>query len=586
MSIKTKLQDIHEKALFGAREALIKMGFSSNAEGYWEGPLEVESFGSVGVKIRFLDDFPDSLPEVSVVDPTQFPHWLPHVELDGKVCLGNAEGLFIDGSRPGSVVVWVLEEAQKRIQDGLNKNNEEDFAQEFLAYWNDNIKWLSILDVEGPPRKITFLKAQKKKILPGKRTYLVAGNLNEAKTWTQNLSTNFKNSFDSFYLPLESPLYSALPKFLKVNEILKIFQEKSSQENFEAFINFISKSKLPILIVLSFPLGKGKSRVLFGIVFEKPSTKELKRLSASGFRPNKITASHQLKFLGNEIVTKVKFDRFDPAYLLGRGGGIMELRDKKVLVVGCGSVGSKIAEKLASAGIGRFLFIDHDNFENDNLQRHILPIKYIGKKKAEALAGFLFERFPHFNFEFRNEKIRSILEKEDEILEGVDLAVIATGDETLEKRLNELFWGSIPCVFAWVEPLGLGGHVLSAGLAGKPGCLECLYRESEGIFSNGASLTAPNQKFRKTHAGCGGTFLPFSALDADRTAIEAVFLAVRILLGKEQGNTLISWFGDPSAFLKEGYRLSKLGRTFMPWERKVAHGHINNSCPVCSGKNQ
>jgi len=52
------------------------------------------------------------------------------------------------------------------------------------------------------------------------------------------------------------------------------------------------------------------------------------------------------------------------------------LQTKRVVVVGVGQVGSKIAAELARAGIGYLRFIDHDILERSNLFRHVLPGEY------------------------------------------------------------------------------------------------------------------------------------------------------------------------------------------------------------------
>ena len=62
------------------------------------------------------------------------------------------------------------------------------------------------------------------------------------------------------------------------------------------------------------------------------------------------------------------------------------LDDRSVAVVGLGSVGSKIAESLARAGVGRFLLIDDDLMLPDNLVRHARDWRDVGLHKADAVA--------------------------------------------------------------------------------------------------------------------------------------------------------------------------------------------------------
>lgn len=62
------------------------------------------------------------------------------------------------------------------------------------------------------------------------------------------------------------------------------------------------------------------------------------------------------------------------------------LSQKKVGVVGCGSMGSKIAVMLARSGAKRFLLVDDDIMLSDNLVRHELDWREIGTHKADSVA--------------------------------------------------------------------------------------------------------------------------------------------------------------------------------------------------------
>jgi molybdopterin-synthase adenylyltransferase len=50
----------------------------------------------------------------------------------------------------------------------------------------------------------------------------------------------------------------------------------------------------------------------------------------------------------------------------------LSLREKKVIVVGCGGLGGHIIEQLARLGIGHITAIDGDVFDESNLNRQLL----------------------------------------------------------------------------------------------------------------------------------------------------------------------------------------------------------------------
>ena len=63
------------------------------------------------------------------------------------------------------------------------------------------------------------------------------------------------------------------------------------------------------------------------------------------------------------------------------------LRQKKVLVAGCGGLGGYIIEYLTRIGVGSILCADGDVFEESNLNRQLLSeAPALGKSKAEAAA--------------------------------------------------------------------------------------------------------------------------------------------------------------------------------------------------------
>ena len=74
--------------------------------------------------------------------------------------------------------------------------------------------------------------------------------------------------------------------------------------------------------------------------------------------------------------------------IFSRNTGILEssiMRDKKVIILGCGSVGSLVAVQLAKSGVGNFLLVDNDIVEYHNLCRHQCGISDVGRYKTDAL---------------------------------------------------------------------------------------------------------------------------------------------------------------------------------------------------------
>ena len=65
------------------------------------------------------------------------------------------------------------------------------------------------------------------------------------------------------------------------------------------------------------------------------------------------------------------------------------LSQRRVGIVGCGSLGSKIAVSLARCGVQEFVLVDDDIMKPGNLRRHELDTSSIGLHKADALEARL-----------------------------------------------------------------------------------------------------------------------------------------------------------------------------------------------------
>ena len=76
--------------------------------------------------------------------------------------------------------------------------------------------------------------------------------------------------------------------------------------------------------------------------------------------------------------------RFARTQMLLGAEGMQKLAAAKVMVVGLGAVGGYALEALARSGIGRFILIDFDVFEESNINRQILATSHTLGQKNEA----------------------------------------------------------------------------------------------------------------------------------------------------------------------------------------------------------
>lgn len=69
----------------------------------------------------------------------------------------------------------------------------------------------------------------------------------------------------------------------------------------------------------------------------------------------------------------------------------------RIHIIGCGSVGSTVAENLARSGIKNFTLWDFDNVEEHNIVNQMFRVQDVGRKKVDALRDILVEINPEIS---------------------------------------------------------------------------------------------------------------------------------------------------------------------------------------------
>lgn len=68
---------------------------------------------------------------------------------------------------------------------------------------------------------------------------------------------------------------------------------------------------------------------------------------------------------------------------------IKEVRENRITIIGCGSIGSFLGISLAKMGLTKFTLYDFDKVEAHNLPNQFFGLKDIGRNKALATANFM-----------------------------------------------------------------------------------------------------------------------------------------------------------------------------------------------------
>lgn len=160
------------------------------------------------------------------------------------------------------------------------------------------------------------------------------------------------------------------------------------------------------------------------------------------------------------------------------------LAGETVSVIGCGSVGSAVADMLVRAGVGRIILVDPEALAVENVGRHVLTAAHVGRPKALALAGHLLEINPNVNVEARVERF----------MEAEGLLVACVDSYRCQSMINAVSLARrLPAVYAGIYGAAHAGEIFCS-VPGRTACLECFaqFRQQAEPRMAAAKYTDPD----------------------------------------------------------------------------------------------
>ena len=424
--------------------------------------------------------------------------------------------------RPSAVVIEALDLAVALLEQSFSDSSPREMVDEFEAYWRDLPGVISVqghVSPHGRTRRIWVQQKSKNNARP----VVVADTLRDYESFypSQPYCGEFQER--GLFVPLgaNSRLVPPHPRHR--------WTEREIREKVLPWVSPADRARLdPLLgpgrenevVVFSLPTSKA-GHVLFGVWLQE----------SSGGHP--LSAGRARK------MTPLSIKRLDSAYLRPRGGGRQDLSGRRVVVVGCGSVGGYAAEQLVCSGIGRVDVVDPEDLEPENFYRHVLG--GLGREQGEArnkarlLAADLQIKFPYIRANAHPVRFERLLQDSPGLISGSDLVLFATGNFGLESSFTMEMSEqnlAVPTVHCWVEPHSVGWHALLSR-PGTPGCIRCLVSHplTGELHANRYSFCDPLADTDMDLSGCGSRFTPFGNLAAVRCAAQAVELAVEALTG-------------------------------------------------------
>ena len=233
------------------------------------------------------------------------------------------------------------------------------------------------------------------------------------------------------------------------------------------------------------------------------------------------------------------------------------LQPRKVALIGCGSLGSKIAVMLARGGVGNFILVDDDLLMPDNFVRHDLDWRDVGTHKADSVAsriqlvsGGNLQREKHrLGGQESSGSVESLIES----LAECDLLIDATAEPAVFNYL-------CAAVAIGKKPLLWQRCSAEASEGSSPGTgqLSSLYpHRCAALSKTGVPIGANRSRVLPSVTMVGPSYPRFNDADVTVIAAHAARMAIDLLIPR-----------DPSSFPNSVYLigLSKEGLFSQPFE--------------------
>ena len=151
--------------------------------------------------------------------------------------------------------------------------------------------------------------------------------------------------------------------------------------------------------------------------------------------------------------------------------GQIKLSKSFVIIIGCGALGTTIANNLVRAGIGQIKIIDRDIIEMNNLQRQTLfDEDDIGLPKAWVAVKKLRKVNSKIKIEFIVEDLNN--SNIEEIIEGADLVIDGTDNMETRFLINDAcIKHNVPWIYGGA--IGMGGMSMNI-IPDETPCFRCV----------------------------------------------------------------------------------------------------------------
>lgn len=455
--------------------------------------VELFEAGTIKFRYKINEEFYDflflgldeyKLPSVMMCNPKQEISEKPHLLQLKKnelfyLCLSVRDDVSIRNKDYKDIINYTLARIVKLINMGPEEERRE-FRKEFIYLWNKySTNKEKIKLYINSSSQVKLLEAYKK---------------NDIDMFVDKdivINEVFLNGYEKkkhsiIYIPL-----------INSNIIMPPVNEgKWSREEVKDIINnCISEENLEVLENMH--IDKKEAFIIFEMYV--PGVVPISFALKLKFNKSKNVLAAFEEVISIECLSS---ERCDMEYLFRRIGVKNRLKNKNVLMIGVGSLGSYVISELPKIGIKNMTIVDSDEMLMENIMRHSLGARSVDYSKVLSMKFKLESEYPEVKIDIKKNEF-DIKHINEYNLDEYDLIIIATGGTDYMMKLNKYFKEvkiGIPVLFTWIESRGIGVHCLAVNYDRK-GCFNCLYTDSD---KNKAHFSNKNYNYELTGTGCGG----------------------------------------------------------------------------------
>lgn len=578
----TRLTEVELKAAYSTRS--FRKG--------WRIETEFSDGEKRHIDLLLGSSFPAGYPRTALVDRPEYLTW-PHIEHDGILCLLPLM-TEIDSDDPAAVAAHLVGRSGRLVEELIEGSIvDRDFREEFLTYWFYKAtpmgpRIVSLLSPEPPSRMVQIWREGDGLVVVGETDVQLERWLRHHRGEADRRRTDKFEVAGLIWLP-EPPVPSDYP--LLASDLSKLAAQAG--EAAQSVLQNVASSLPEGAMMLFGAEGRGGPGVIaVTMTSDRPNRSRSGRVQQpliKGFRDGALPP--EVAFARTYSATPVvrsNVERADPQWIHGRGKDprTAALLQKTVTLIGCGSVGSPVASRLARAGVGKMRLFDHDDLGWSNVGRHELGSASVGKNKAVELASRLSRDFPHLDIAGEAHDARYLMYHNPEILSASDLVIVTTGSWMADSGLNR--WHvenerAIPFLYGWTENRAAAGHAVV--IIGQGGCLRCGFGPT-GIPKFQATLWADGTLLEEP--ACGNHFQPYGAVELGFIVDLIADAALDALLAPPQHSHHSMWLGRRRHLEAQGGSWSDDAKPLLTGDESGARCAFRDwpqaACPVCGQK--